>query len=136
MGEANHLLLFRVADGRFGLPLPLVERVVRAVAVTPMPQDSGSVVGIINVHGAVLPVIDLRKQFGAPVREIELSDCFVLVHNGDRRLALIVDCVEGVVAADAADIVQAGQGTLAAIPGSDGVVRLPDGLAFIHRLTG
>ena len=135
MGEANQFLLFRVADWRFGVPLTLVERVVRAVAITPFPRGSGSIVGVIDVHGSVLPVHNLRKRFGAPEREIDPDDCFVLVCNGDQRLALIAEAVEGVVAAEETDIVQAGQGTFTAVSGLDGVLRLPDGLGFVTPLT-
>ncbi len=96
MGSQN-LVVFSVADQRFALNLRSVQRIVRAVEVTPMPGAPETVLGVINVEGQVIPVVDGRKRLGLPPREIELSDLFIIVQENDFTLALVADEVKPVM---------------------------------------
>lgn len=62
MQTASHLLVFILDEQQYALRLSAVERVLRAVAVTPMPKASGIVLGIVNVYGRALPAIDLHER--------------------------------------------------------------------------
>lgn len=128
------VLLFTVGEQRCALGLSAVERVVRAVAVTPLPGAPSFVAGIISVHGAVLPVLDLRQRLGLPARELGPGDAFILARASARRVALWVDAVHR-VAEFAPEALVAAAGIT---PGLDdtlaGVARLPDGLAFVEQL--
>jgi purine-binding chemotaxis protein CheW len=68
---SSQLLLFLVEGQNFVLPLPVVQRVVGAVAIAELPHAPRGVSGIINVHGNVMPVLDVRMCLGVPVREVE-----------------------------------------------------------------
>src|SRR5450759_3745854 len=92
------LVLFHLDEQRYALHLPAVERVVRAVEVTPLPKAPEIVLGVINAHGQVIPVVDVRKRFRLPEREMELDDHIMIARTPKRLLALPVDLVEGVVA--------------------------------------
>jgi len=48
-----------------------VEKVVRAVEITPLPKAPEIVVGVINAQGRILPVLDIRKRFRLPAREMK-----------------------------------------------------------------
>lgn len=93
----DKFLIFLLDDQPYALPLPAVERVVRAVAVTRLPSAPASVAGVINVQGRVIPVISLRSCFDLPERRMMLSDQMVIVQTANRQLALITDEVIGVV---------------------------------------
>jgi purine-binding chemotaxis protein CheW len=133
MDEASQLLVFRVDVWRLALPLSQVERVVRAVAITPLPQAPGVVAGVIDVQGLVIPVLDIRRRFGLAGREVELTDAFILTRAGAQRLALIVEEVEGVTAVRADARVEADQ-VFPGLPWLEGILRLPDGLVLIQDL--
>jgi purine-binding chemotaxis protein CheW len=90
------LLLFTLDEPRFALNLSTVERVVQAVEVMPLPKAPRYVLGVIDVQGQVLPVVDIRQCFGLPPREVGLNDQFILARTANRRVALVVDAVGGV----------------------------------------
>ena len=58
MSDIAQLVVFRLDERRYALPLAVVERVVRAVDVTPLPKAPPMVLGVIDVHGRVLPVLN------------------------------------------------------------------------------
>ena len=68
-----------IEDQRYGLPLERVEQVLPMVWVTPLPEAPEIVIGVINVHGSVLPVLDIRKRFDLPTRAWGLTTKLVVV---------------------------------------------------------
>ncbi len=127
------LVVFRLDQRRYALPLAVVERVVRAAEVTPLPKAPAIVLGAINVHGRVLPVLNVRRRFLLPEREIGPANWFLLAHTARHTMILVVDESEGVIERPQADIVVSTQ----IVPGLEhfpGVVRLDDGLVLIHDL--
>jgi len=118
---------------RYALPLASVERVVRAVEITPLPDAPDVVLGVINVQGRVVPVIDVRKRFGLPARELTLGDHMVIASTPNRPLALIADVVHGVLESSAQEIVSAAD----VIPGLEyveGIAKTEHGFVLIHDL--
>ena len=71
------LLIFRLDATRYAIPLETVERVIRAVAVTPVREESSTLWGVINLRGEIVPVIDTRRLLGLSERDLELEDVFV-----------------------------------------------------------
>lgn len=96
MSDTIPAVLFRIADRRFALPLETVERVLRAVAVTPLPGARCPVIGLVSVHGQFCPVLDVRHRFLAPVRPVHPDDWFLLARTATRRVLLVVDGADGV----------------------------------------
>lgn len=94
--ETNKIVLFTLDELRYALYLSAVESVVHAVEITPLPIAPEVVLGIINLHGAVIPVIDIRKRFNLPMHEITLDDQFIIAKTTKRKVAIVVDSVAGV----------------------------------------
>ncbi len=127
------LVALTLDEQHYALPLPAVERVVRAAQVTPLPRAPEIVLGIVNARGRVIPVIDVRKRFRLPERRLALTDRMVIARSARRPVALIVDAVTGVLAYSE----QAAVGARDIAPGLEhvaGVVKLEDGLILIHDL--
>jgi purine-binding chemotaxis protein CheW len=127
------LVVFDIDGQRYALPLNDVERVLPMVAVSPLPQAPAVVLGVFNLHGQVIPVLDLRRRFGLPLCDYGLTARLLVVRTSRRILALPVDEVLGVLdvagaAVTPADVVLPGIGHVA------GIVALADGLLFIHDL--
>lgn len=120
-------------DLRVALPLPFIERVVRAVYLTHLPDAPEIVLGVVNVQGRVIPAVNMRRRFRLPEREMSLTDQLVIARTNQRSVALLADAVSGIVEFAEPDI----DGADTILPGLeyvDGVAKLPDGLILIHNL--
>jgi chemotaxis signal transduction protein len=93
-GKDTPMLAWRVADRRGALPVNFIERVLPAMAFERVADAPAKLCGIVRLHGAALPVVDLRRHLGVPARELLASDRLVLVRNGPWRFGLFVDMVE------------------------------------------
>jgi purine-binding chemotaxis protein CheW len=133
MTQPTQLVVFGLDAQRYALPLASVERIVRAVETTRLPNAPAIVLGAINVAGRVLPVLNLRRRFGLPEREISPQNQFLIAHTARRTVVLVVDEALGMVECPATEIIQPTQ----IAPGLEqlqGVVRLDDGLVLIQDL--
>ena len=129
----EQLVVFTLDAMRCALRLSCVERIVRVVEITALPHAPEIVLGIINMHGEIIPVIDLRKRFSLPERELDLGSRLMIARTSRRRLALAADAVLGVVQCTTENTT-AGDSILPGLEYVQGVVRLEDGLALIHNL--
>jgi purine-binding chemotaxis protein CheW len=130
----ERLLVVFVLDGqRYGLHARAVEGVLPMVAVSPLPQAPEIAMGVINVHGRVVPVLDVRRRLGFPPRDYGLAARLLVAETPRRTVALPVDEVLGVrEVADGAVVIP--ESVLEGIGHLEGLVALPDGLLFIHDL--
>ncbi len=95
---ARHwFVTFRLNRQSYALPLDVVERALRMVAVAPVPEGPSWVLGGINLQGQVVPVIDLRRLFGQPAKDPGLHDRLLVVRPLGQTLALVVDEVSEVL---------------------------------------
>lgn len=133
MKESDSLLVLILGDQRYALPLPAIDRVMRMVAITPLPKAPDIVLGVVNVQGRVIPVINMRRRFHLPEREITLTDQLVVAHTARRPVALVADAVLDVIAYPAQSLIATGE-VLPNIEYVEGVIKLADGLIFIHDL--
>lgn len=127
------LLLFTIDDVRYAIRADAVLEIVRAVAVAPLPGAPSVIEGIIDLRGTAVPVFDLRRRFGLPVREVDVADQFVIARASTRVAALHVDRVLDLADVDAGEITHAVE-QLPAARHIDGVVTMTDGMALIHEL--
>lgn len=95
--KSDQIVVFSIDERRCALPLATVDRIVRVVEVTPLPKAPEIVLGIINVQGRIIPVINVRKRFLLPEREMNLSDQLIIAHTSKRNIALLVETVSGVI---------------------------------------
>ena len=130
--SAQHVV-FTLDDQRYALALEAVERVTAMVHITPLPKAPDIVLGVINVHGRIVPVVDIRKRFGLPQREITLTDQMILARTSTRPVVLIADAVSGVVELSAHDMVTIAE-ILPNLEYMEGVAKLEDGMVLIHDL--
>jgi len=127
------LVTFRLDNWRFALSVSIVERIIRAVEATPLPKAPDIVSGIINLHGLVVPLFDIRKRFGLPAREVELSDQIIIAAARNRTISILVDSVDNVMDIPEEKIVASDQ-VLTDLPYVDGIVKTVDGMIIIHDL--
>jgi purine-binding chemotaxis protein CheW len=129
----NQLFTLRLDGHRYALRLQDVERVVRMVEITALPEAPSAVLGLINVQGRVLSVIDLRACFNLPSREVDPEDVLVIVRTAGGEVALAADGVDGVSEWPEQSTVRT-EKILPAPLHLEGVVKLPNGLVLICDL--
>lgn len=133
MSADTQLLVFRLESQRYALPLPVVQRIVRAAEITSLPGAPDTVLGVLDVAGTILPVLNLRKRFNLPERDLLVTDQFVITRTPSRSVILVIDFAEGIVDVTPEEIVSA----QAVFPGLEqvrGIVRMKDGLVLIQDL--
>ncbi len=84
-------VVFRIDRQHYALPLDHVIRAVRMVAITPVPDVPNSVLGVINMSGQIVPVIELRGLFGQAGKDPELQDVLLIVRTKNQTVAIVVD---------------------------------------------
>jgi purine-binding chemotaxis protein CheW len=127
------LVVFSLDSRRYALDLARVQRCIRVVAITPLPGAPAIVLGVIDLAGVVIPVVDIRKRFNHPARDARLSDHLVVATTGRRTVALLVDETRGVVEVSAESYAP-GAGILPGLEMVEGAMKLEDGLILVHDL--
>jgi purine-binding chemotaxis protein CheW len=90
-------VVFRVGDADYVVPASDVVQMESFDGATRVPGAAPFVAGLVQVRGRVVPVVDLRTRFGAPPAERTLDTRIVVVRDGERPVALLVDRAREVI---------------------------------------
>ncbi len=99
-------LTFQVGGAEYGVEILRVKEILEYQRPTPMPQAPPTVRGLINLRGAVVPVVDLAVKLGLPQQVPTRRSCIVIV-EGEREVGLVglaVDAVNQVIDLDEAQL--------------------------------
>lgn len=96
--DEEQVVVFRLGKEEFGVPIESVQEIVRVSSeLTQVPKAPADVEGVINLRGAVLPVMDLRRRLGLdPIERSDRQRIIVLLIDGVRT-GFIVDSVAEVL---------------------------------------
>ena len=94
-------LTFDLAEEEYGLEILRVREIIGLMDITPVPKTPDFVLGVINLRGKVIPVVDLRLKFGLPYKEPDDRTCVIVVEvaaeGGTVKMGIVVDQVNEVV---------------------------------------
>jgi len=133
VNKRNEFIVFILDEQKIALHLSAVDRVVMAAEITTLPKAPDIVLGIINVGGKIIPVVNTRKRFRLPDREMHLTDQFIMAHAARRTVALLVDTVTDIIETAPQEMIAAAE-VFPNLEYVEGVVKLKDGLILIHNL--
>jgi purine-binding chemotaxis protein CheW len=133
-GQSSQVAVFALGEVRFALTTEVIEAVIRAVEVSPVADAPAGVIGVINLHGRIVPVLDIRPRFGLAPREIAVSDHFVIARNGERTVAILVDAALDVIPADTSSL-RLGMEALTGLGGIERVVMQGEGIVPVQDLS-
>ena len=106
-GTAQYLT-FALGDEVFAMDIRSVREIIQHGSMTTVPLMPDFVRGVINLRGAVVPVIDLHARFGRPPARVGKKTCIVIfdaVRDGERvELGLMVDAVSEVITLDGSQV--------------------------------
>ena len=124
--ELAQLVAFGVGAGEYALDIMRIKEIINPVAVTPIPKAPHFIEGVIELRGAILPVVDVRKRFdlppSPPVRAMKYL--IVGIDVGETRMivGLVVDRVSEPLRVPKSEIKGAPQMTTAEQAYFNGVV--------------
>jgi purine-binding chemotaxis protein CheW len=99
--ETVQYLTFKLADEIFAFDVAKVREILELTSITKVPQTPDFMRGVINLRGSVVPVIDLRLNFGMQCTEKTVNTCIIVVEvnlNGETIvLGVLADSVQEVV---------------------------------------
>jgi purine-binding chemotaxis protein CheW len=101
-------LTFSLGNEEYGLPVMKVREIIKVMDITQVPQVAEHVLGVINLRGKVIPVIDLRRKFGFPPQAYTERTCIIVaevVLSGAKvMMGVVVDSVSEVLNVAGAEI--------------------------------
>ncbi|MES2130575.1 MAG: chemotaxis protein CheW [Pseudomonadota bacterium] len=103
-----NVLVFHIGPDRYGLPLTAIARVLPAVELKHIPLAPAWVAGLLDFHGAPVPVLDLSRLAGLAPQQACFDSRIVLAHYQGRLLGLLAEHVVGTLALDAARLADSG----------------------------
>lgn len=96
-GARHELIAFRVGDQEFCVDIMQVREIRGWTQATPLPRAPNYIKGVINLRGAVLPVVDLGARLGLAVTEVTARHVIMVVNQGSRTLGLLVEAVSDII---------------------------------------
>jgi purine-binding chemotaxis protein CheW len=106
--ETNHEPLqwvtFKLGNETYGINVMQVQEVLRVSEIAPVPGAPDYVIGIINLRGNVVTVVDTRRRFGLPPKAPDAASRIVIVEAAGQVIGILVDSVAEVVELRASEI--------------------------------
>jgi purine-binding chemotaxis protein CheW len=93
----QQFVLFKLADGEYGIEVNDVQEIVRFQEITKIPEAQEFIKGILNLRGQVIPVIDLKRRFYLEDSKVTDSTRIVVVKVEERKIGIIADEVSEVL---------------------------------------
>lgn len=102
--ESDQYLTFKLGDESFAFNVLKTNEVLEYTRITRVPGSSGAMVGVINLRGGVVPVIDLRKKLGMPKAEVTVDTAIVILDTQFAEdkvvIGVLVDAAKQVIMLD------------------------------------
>ena len=108
VSEQHQYLTFLLSDEMFAIGILSIREIIEYGFVTDVPMTPPFIRGVLNLRGAVVPVVDLAVRFGRLARENTKRTCIVIVDietaNGNQQMGVVVDMVNEVLDIPASEI--------------------------------
>lgn len=107
--DASQYLTFTLKDEEFGIEILRVQEIKGISHITPIPNMPEHIKGVMNLRGAVVPIIDLRSKFSMPETPYNRFTVIIVVTIRDKITGLVVDAVSDVLNIEGSNIEPADQ---------------------------
>lgn len=95
--EEIKVIIFKLKDEEYGVDVKQVKSIERMEKITRVPNTPDYVMGVINLRGIVIPIIDLRNRFGFSNEDYNEQTRIIIVRVEDIEVGLIVDAANDVL---------------------------------------
>jgi purine-binding chemotaxis protein CheW len=129
-GKVREFIAFRIGEQEFGVDVKAVREIRGWTPATRMPHTPNYILGVINLRGTVLPIVDLAARMGFGSAEPTSRHAIMVVEMGKQTVGLLVEGVSEIFGADESqiqpppDAASAGQGSfvLGIIPSDERMI--------------
>ena len=97
LSEENQFVTFSLGDETYGVSVLSVQEIIGMAYITHVPSSLQYMKGVINMRGAVVPVIDMRIRFNMPLRAYDSNTVIIIIESRNRQIGMIVDSVSDVL---------------------------------------
>ena len=87
------LATFHLGGAEYAIDIMLIREIIQPQKITPVPKAPAFIEGVIELRGAILPVVDLRKRFDLPAPPPVRATKYIIVIVDGRTVGLVVDSV-------------------------------------------
>lgn len=130
MQIVREIFCFSVDQLKFAIQLNQIDRVIQSVAIQKVPDSSPLLYGLVDYHGQILPVIDVRYRLGLCEKTLSVDDFFILITTIKRIFIIIATEIHGMIEVPEQEILSIAD--LVSGIGMTGVLRRADGIYFIY----
>lgn len=95
--NSNQFLTFSLVDEEYGVDILKVQEIKGYVPTTRIPNSPPEVIGVLNLRGTIVPIVDLRRKFNLPEATYDQFTVIVVVVVQERVMGMIVDSVSEVM---------------------------------------
>jgi len=98
------LVGFIIGDEEYAIPILSIQEIIKPFTWTRVPQVPSYVLGVFNLRGAVIPLIDLRTKFGLQTKKQSDETRFIVMRHGDDVAGFVIDRLTMAIRIDKSDI--------------------------------
>lgn len=91
LDDVVQLVGFMIGDEEYAVPILSIQEIIKPFTWTRVPQVPNYVLGVFNLRGAVIPLIDLRMKFGLPSKNHGEDTRFIVMRHGDDVAGFVID---------------------------------------------
>jgi purine-binding chemotaxis protein CheW len=95
--QAGKYLTFVIDKEEYGIEILKVREIIGIIDITPVPQVSNYIKGVINLRGKVIPVADFRLKFGMEEKAHDEETCIIVLDVAGKLMGAVVDTVSEVL---------------------------------------
>lgn len=96
--KKEQYMTFKCADEIYGISIKYVNEIIGLSQITKVPETQDYLIGLINLRGKIIPVIDVRIRFGKEPLEYNDRTCVIVIDVKSTVIGLIVDAIDEVAA--------------------------------------
>jgi purine-binding chemotaxis protein CheW len=102
--DSLQVVCFKVGSEEYGIEILKVQEILKLPKVTKLPKSAAFIMGVIDLRGKVIPIVNLAKRFNQQASETEGDKRAIVVDIYGKQIGLAIDTVSHVVKFDAANI--------------------------------
>ena len=91
LDDVMQLVGFVVGDEEYTVPILTIQEIIKPIEFTRVPQTPDYVLGVFNLRGSVIPLIDLRMKFGLPSAKQSDETRYIVMKSGDEVAGFVID---------------------------------------------
>lgn len=91
LDELMKIVIFTVNTEEYGVDVSRIKSIERMAETTRVPNVTSYVIGVMNLRGSIVPVVDLRRRFGFPIEEYKEETRIIVLSLHDMEVGIVVD---------------------------------------------